>query len=275
MGDIFLRPSTPGKDPTLVDPLQGEGALNFLTELDNCQKASRHINEPFPLSLSTTMTTKERGDYLDASDSDAESSQGYQSEEDLQKGARSSKRRRIEEPDDDSEVDDYSNEDDDHDDPKETIYGEGVANSRTDRSEAPEDGHDETADDPEKPTDPDKKVELPGLPKALTKKNLVATEVAVKKSRVVYLSRIPPFMKPHKLRSLLEPYGKVNRIFLSPESDESRSRRLRNGGNRKTFFTEGWVEFVNKASAKAVCEILNARTIGGKKGSYYRDDVWT
>lgn len=31
---------------------------------------------------------------------------------------------------------------------------------------------------------------------------------------------------------------------------------------------------VNKADAKKACELLNARTIGGKKGTYYHDDVW-
>lgn len=34
---------------------------------------------------------------------------------------------------------------------------------------------------------------------------------------VVYLSRVPPFMKPHKLRHLLSPYGSVGRIYLQPE----------------------------------------------------------
>ena len=30
----------------------------------------------------------------------------------------------------------------------------------------------------------------------------------------------------------------------------------------------------NKADAKQACELLNARTVGGKKGTYYHDDVW-
>jgi ESF2/ABP1 family protein len=83
--------------------------------------------------------------------------------------------------------------------------------------------------------------ELPGISKPLTKKNLIATAAAIKRSGVVYLSRIPPFMKPSKLRSLLEPYG-------------ARSRK--------------------KADAIRACELLNAKTIGGKKGTYYYDDVW-
>jgi ESF2/ABP1 family protein len=80
-------------------------------------------------------------------------------------------------------------------------------------------------------------------------------------------------MKPSKLRSLLEPYGTINRIFLTPEDPASHTRRVRNGGNKKRSFTDAWVEFVKKKDAKQACELLNAKTIGGKKG-YYHDDVW-
>ena len=34
---------------------------------------------------------------------------------------------------------------------------------------------------------------------------------------IVYLSRIPPFMKPLKLRTILSQYGEVGRLFLQPE----------------------------------------------------------
>lgn len=106
------------------------------------------------------------------------------------------------------------------------------------------------------------------------KKDLVLTEPQIKASGVLYLSRIPPFMKPHKLRSLLSPYGTINRTFLSQEDPVAHSRRVRAGGNKKKNYTEGWVEFVSKRDARRACDLLNARTIGGKKGSYYRDDVW-
>lgn len=33
----------------------------------------------------------------------------------------------------------------------------------------------------------------------------------------VYLSRIPPFMKPVKVRHLLERHAEVGRIYLAPE----------------------------------------------------------
>ena len=34
---------------------------------------------------------------------------------------------------------------------------------------------------------------------------------------IVYLSRIPPFMKPHKVRQIFSQYGEVGRLFLQPE----------------------------------------------------------
>lgn len=81
-------------------------------------------------------------------------------------------------------------------------------------------------------------------------------------------------MKPTKLRSLLTPYGALNRIFLSPEDAAARIARVRGGGNKKPTFVDGWVEFVNKKDAKLVVESLNAQNIGGRKGNFYYDDVW-
>ena len=202
------------------------------------------------------MATRQHNDFLDADQSDDDSVQGYGSEiEDLRKGGRSPKRRRVE-----SDVSDDQDE--------ETLEEENTGDEERDLKDADV-------------TEPDSKsrkstrgAELPGVSKPLTKKNLVATTAAIKRSGVVYLSRIPPFMKPQKLRSLLEPYGAINRIFLSPEDPASHTRRVRNGGNKKRSFTDGWVEYVNKADAKHACELLNARIIGGKKGTYYHDDVW-
>jgi ESF2/ABP1 family protein len=210
------------------------------------------------------MAPEKRNHFLDADESDEDVGRDYDSEEDLQKGGRSAKRRRVD--------DESDNEDDFSDD------GGDTAGEEDDQHEGRADGEeqDDTRHDKEKtPKDARKKVaELPGVSKPLTKKNLVATEAAIRKSGVVYLSRIPPFMKPAKLRSLLEPYGAINRIFLSPEDPAAHTRRVKAGGNKKRSFTDGWVEFVNKKDAKTVCELLNARPIGGKKGSYYRDDLW-
>lgn len=34
---------------------------------------------------------------------------------------------------------------------------------------------------------------------------------------VIYLSRIPPFMKPNKARTIFEQYGEVTRLYLAEE----------------------------------------------------------
>lgn len=218
---------------------------------------------------------QKRNQFLDADDSEDEE-QGYNSEDELQKGGRTAKRRKVED-DSDSDLDqeDLSN--------NEESAGENDGNTSVQRQakaieKTEHNNKDKDADDSAQSEDGDKSAkpaQLAQLAKPLTKKNLVATEAAIKKSGVVYLSRIPPFMKPAKLRNLLEPYGKINRLFLTPQDPAAHARRVRAGGNRKKMYTEGWVEFVRKKEAKQVCELLNAQTIGGKKGSFYRDDLWS
>jgi len=44
---------------------------------------------------------------------------------------------------------------------------------------------------------------------------------------------------------------------------------------KKAHYTEGWVEFKDKKIARRVAEMLNAQPIGGKKGTRWRDDIWT
>lgn len=209
------------------------------------------------------MAPEKKNNFLDTADSEDDNDAGYNSEEDLRKGGRGSKRRKVDSDDDDLASDVERDASDD---------------------EAAEEDDNLSENEDESPKDPNKlkrkakditlSTDLPDITRPLTKKNLVASEAAIKKSGVVYLSRIPPFMKPVKLRSLLEPYGVINRIFLAPEDPASHTRRVRAGGNKKRNYTEGWVEFVKKKDAKAVAELLNAHTIGGKKGSYYHDDIW-
>ena len=97
---------------------------------------------------------------------------------------------------------------------------------------------------------------------------------------VVYLSRLPPFMKPQKLRHLMEEVtkhrpGALGRIFLQPEDKSDRKNRQKRGGNRKQKYTDGWVEFAKKSTAKRVAKSLNGTPVGGKKRhNYYRDDIW-
>jgi ESF2/ABP1 family protein len=91
---------------------------------------------------------------------------------------------------------------------------------------------------------------------------------------VIYMSRIPPFMKPNKARTLFEQFGIVTRIYLAEEDSQIRKRRKTNGGNGSKQFTEGWIEFADKKIAKSVAESLNNSTMGGMKSHFYHDDIW-
>ncbi|KAL3689809.1 hypothetical protein R1sor_016118 [Riccia sorocarpa] len=95
------------------------------------------------------------------------------------------------------------------------------------------------------------------------------------KTGVVYLSRIPPHMKPLKLRHLLSQYGEVNRLYLAPEDNAARIRRKRAGGNSGKNFTEGWVEFVHKRDAKRIAAMLNGERMDPRRRSAYHYDLWT
>ncbi|KAK1831836.1 6a7eaee1-a19e-4bb7-86ac-c64a5b42be5c [Podospora conica] len=217
------------------------------------------------------MPTDNRNRFLDAGDSDDDLGRPDDSDDDLQKGGRNAKRRRVD--DDESDPEDPSDGEQDQSDADLSDHDGGAA---LDKDADPADGDvgDKTDGTKAPKTKSSGKPDLPGVTKNLVKPNLVVSDAAIKKSGVVYLSRVPPYMNPHKLRSLLEPYGKINRIFLAPEDPAARTRRIKSGGNKKRFFTEGWVEFLRKKDAKKACELLNAQTIGGKKGSYYRDDIW-
>lgn len=109
--------------------------------------------------------------------------------------------------------------------------------------------------------------------KRMTPEQLAKEQKKIKKTGVCYLSSIPPYMKPVKLRSVLSRFGKLDRIFLKPEDPASHQKRVKYGGNKKKRFTEGWVEFVNKKDAKLCASTMNGNILGGKKSSYYHDDV--
>lgn len=103
------------------------------------------------------------------------------------------------------------------------------------------------------------------------RKNATTSRVAHKPG-VIYLSRIPPFMKPPTLRRLLSPHGIILRIFLTPEAHSIYLKRRLLGGNKKRSFIDGWVEFSRRKDARICAEALNATTIGGR--GWYADDVW-
>lgn len=90
-----------------------------------------------------------------------------------------------------------------------------------------------------------------------------------KKRGVIYFSSLPPYLKPRALKNLLQARGfePITRIFLTPlMPSDSRQK-----GNKRKTYSDGWVEFASKKTAKICAETLNARTIGGR--GYYRDDL--
>ena len=119
---------------------------------------------------------------------------------------------------------------------------------------------------PKKPTNPKLK--------SLSVAQLAASQRKAQKTGVIYISRVPPFMKPSTIRHLLTPYGTIIRLFLTPEPSPAYTKRVKSGGNKKRSFIDGWVEFASKKRAKICAETLNGNNIGGKKGGWYYDDIW-
>ncbi|KAI4206743.1 MAG: hypothetical protein LQ346_000932 [Caloplaca aetnensis] len=84
------------------------------------------------------------------------------------------------------------------------------------------------------------------------------------KPGVIYLSRIPPFMRPSTVRHLLSPFGPITKLFLTPEPPAQRTSRVRSGGNKKRSFIDGWIEFSSHKHAKTCVAAINGQTMGGR-----------
>ncbi|KAJ1789443.1 Activator of basal transcription 1 [Coemansia sp. RSA 2399] len=110
--------------------------------------------------------------------------------------------------------------------------------------------------------------------KPLSEKEILKARNKEAKSGVVYMSRVPPFMKAIKVRHMLKKYAEIGRVYFIEEDEQKRKRRVKNGGNRRKLFVEGWIEFANKKYAKAVAQMLNNTPMGGKKHGFYHDDLW-
>lgn len=205
------------------------------------------------------MSSLKRNTYLEDDDSGSDDDRSQASDEHEQGrsniGGRTSKRRRVEHNDGVS-IDLGSSDGDEQDALEHVHEGDGPS----------EDDVDEYTG---------QIVNLPSS-KLPTPKSVAKAEKAARKSGVIYISRVPPFMKPHTLKHFLSPHAPkgIGRVFLTPEDHSSYLSRKKNGGNKKKSFTDGWVEFVSKTEAKAAAEILNGNIIGGKKRGYYHDDIW-
>ncbi|KAJ2424990.1 hypothetical protein GGF41_002591, partial [Coemansia sp. RSA 2531] len=177
---------------------------------------------------------------------------------------RSRKRNSPDDSDDDDESDDEaaSNNGKDAESDGEPVSDDGKDAGSDDEyfvaGAASDNGEDEGSGDEEQK--PSKKAKGS---KPLSEKEILRAQKTERKSGVVYMSRVPPFMKPIKVRQMLQKYGDIGRIYLIEEDDQRRKRRVKGGGNRKRQFTEGWIEFTNKKYAKAVASMLNNTQMGG------------
>lgn len=61
---------------------------------------------------------------------------------------------------------------------------------------------------------------------------------------------------------------------MTPEDKAVTRRRTKLKGKRGVKYEDGWVEFLDKKTAKKVARALNNTKMGGKKGNYYHDDIW-
>lgn len=217
------------------------------------------------------MAVRKHNEFLDGDESDFDDQRSYGSDANEESratvGGHASKRRKVtkdladdfEDSEEDVIRDDrfpLPTEDIDKETPEE--HEQGAENARSDQTRLP---------------DKDATTERS---KRKMAKQLEASQKAVRKSGVIYISRIPPFMKPQTLKHFLEPHAPkgLGRVFLTPEDHAAHARRVKNGGNKKKSFTDGWVEFHSKTEAKIAAETLNGNIIGGKKGNFYHDDLW-
>lgn len=94
------------------------------------------------------------------------------------------------------------------------------------------------------------------------------------KPGVIYLSSLPPYLKPSALRNLLTQRGfsPITRLFLAPSSKAKNHHSSKKSSRQ--LYTEGWIEFTSKKTAKRCAETLNAAMVGGRKGGFYHDDIW-
>ncbi|KAH8698704.1 hypothetical protein BGW36DRAFT_376628 [Talaromyces proteolyticus] len=160
-----------------------------------------------------------------------------------------------------SDEEEFSSEDEDQESrAKIQSKGRNFVQTKPKPASEEEDRHDENEDDEGDNT---------LLVNTTTEKSAQNTKaVQEKKTGVIYFSSLPPYLKPRALKSLLEGCGfePITKIFLTPLVQS------RKQNNKRKRYTDGWVEFASKKTAKICAETLNA-TIIGKRG-YYHDDIW-
>lgn len=208
------------------------------------------------------MTTRRRNEFLAIESSDDEGSDaGYDSEkaEESKGRSRLAKKRKLSDDGTEDESGDDDEEQDDDDDEQE-------ANDDVSEGDDEEDGQDGGHLEPSRSST--SKPAKPNLKPP--RKN---------KTGVIYFSSLPPYLKPSALKSLLTArgFGPITKLFLSPAvapASKPTGQQQPAKRNRRRMYTDGWVEFASKRTAKICAETLNATIVGGKKGGWYHDDIW-
>lgn len=239
------------------------------------------------------MTMRKHNEFLDpVSDEDEGSEPGYDSEVAETKG-RDMKRRRTDPTLGIFNHGDYVDEEadegegggsDDEDEKLSRSKGKGKSNTKGRMSRDDDDDDEEEDEDNDNNNEgnelsqdqyydaaqPQPPKEKPLKPKPLDKTNPPKKD----KTGVIYFSSLPPYLRPFALKSLLETRGfhPITKVFLTPETRPASAPRRRS--NKRKTYTDGWVEFASKKTAKICAETLNATIVGGKKGGWYHDDVW-
>jgi len=117
--------------------------------------------------------------------------------------------------DDDNDHDDDQSEDDDEDAEPDDAEDEPDHDDNDDDEDADEDDNDAAdADDAEDADDDD---DAAGA-QQLSARSLAEFQAEQDQRGVIYISRIPPFMQPTKIRHIFAQYGEVLRVYLTPES---------------------------------------------------------
>lgn len=218
------------------------------------------------------MTTRKRNEFLDLAPSDDEDNdRGYDSEAAEESKARISKRRRTQTQDDESDQSDNDSVASDED--LKLSKSKGKAKKPQQRSE--EDVISDN-DDEQQETSGTQYLDVTEQETKSSKRKPLDKGKPPKKNKtgVVYLSSLPPYLKPFALKSMLEArsFGPITKVFLSPSVRPASAPRRRS--NKRKTYTDGWVEFASKKTAKLCAETLNASIVGGRKGGWYHDDVW-
>ncbi|KAI9375643.1 hypothetical protein BJX61DRAFT_493685 [Aspergillus egyptiacus] len=235
------------------------------------------------------MTTRKRNEFLDIVPSDDDDNdRGYDSEAAEESKSRVAKRRKTQSRPDGSESGSDEEQSDASDIEETDAEAEDIQASKRKQKSKSRNGTQEESNDGEG-SDEDKTTtneygdqfldvtaEKEGKKDKNNKKlNKLKVKPGKKnKTGVVYFSSLPPYLKPFALKSMLETRGfaPITKVFLTPAVPASSAPRRRS--NKRKTYTDGWVEFASKKTAKICAETLNATIVGGRKGGWYHDDVW-